>query len=127
MRINTTNIHGALNTLSGGDRQKVQLAKWMTAGCDVLILSHPSRGIDIGAKEVVYRMLNELSELGVAIILLSSDLSELVSWCHRIGVMRDGELVTIEANANTNEDVLVHHMLGVKFESGTGDARRVRT
>ncbi|SDW54323.1 ribose transport system ATP-binding protein [Arthrobacter sp. cf158] len=126
MRINTTNIQGSISTLSGGDRQKVQLAKWMATDCDVLILSHPSRGIDIGAKEVVYKMLNELSRTGVAIILLSSDLSEMVSWCQRIGVMRDGELVTIEANANTNEDVLVHHMLGVKFESGNGEARRAR-
>lgn len=125
MRINTTNIQGNITTLSGGDRQKVQLAKWMATECDVLILSHPSRGIDIGAKEVVYRMLNEVSQTGVAIILLSSDLSEMVSWCHRIGVMRDGELVTIEANANTNEDVLVHHMLGAKFESG--DARRAKS
>ena len=127
MRISTTNIHGNISTLSGGDRQKVQLARWMATDCDVLILSHPSRGIDIGAKEAVYRMLNELSQTGVGIILLSSDLSELISWCHRVGVMRDGELVTIEANANTNEDVLVHHMLGVKFESGGSDARRVRT
>jgi ribose transport system ATP-binding protein len=127
MRINTTNIQSAITTLSGGDRQKVQLAKWMGSDCDVLILSHPSRGIDIGAKEVVYTMLTELSRTGVAIILLSSDLSEMVGWCQRIGVMRDGELVTIEANANTNEDVLVHHMLGVKFESGNSEARRVRT
>jgi ribose transport system ATP-binding protein len=127
MRISTTNIHGNISTLSGGDRQKVQLAKWMTTDCDLLILSHPSRGIDIGAKEAVYQMLNELTQTGVAIILLSSDLSELISWCHRVGVMRDGELVTIEANANTNEDVLVHHMLGVKFESGGNEARRVRT
>lgn len=126
MRISTTNIHGNISTLSGGDRQKVQLAKWMTTGCDLLILSHPSRGIDIGAKEAVYQMLSELSQTGVAIILLSSDLSELISWCHRVGVMRDGELVTIEANANTNEDVLVHHMLGVKFESGSSEARRAR-
>ncbi|MGR0159839.1 sugar ABC transporter ATP-binding protein [Paenarthrobacter nitroguajacolicus] len=127
MRISTTNIHGDVTTLSGGDRQKVQLAKWMGADCDVLILSHPSRGIDIGAKESVYKMLSGLSRTGVAIILLSSDLSELISWCHRVGVMRDGELVTIEANANTNEDVLVHHMLGAKFESGGGDARRLRS
>ncbi len=126
MRINTTNIQGAISTLSGGDRQKVQLARWMTTTCDVLILSHPSRGIDIGAKEIVYKMLTELSRTGVAIILLSSDLSEMVNWCHRIGVMRDGELVTIEANANTNEDVLVHHMLGVKFESAGAGARRVK-
>ena len=126
MRINTTNIHGAITTLSGGDRQKVQLAKWMTSDCDVLILSHPSRGIDVGAKETVYRMLQELSRTGVAIILLSSDLSELVSWCHRIGVMRNGEMVAIEANANTNEDALVHHMLGEKFTSGSGEARRVK-
>ena len=126
MRISTTNIHGNIATLSGGDRQKIQLAKWIGSDCDVLILSHPSRGIDIGAKETVYKMLSELSQTGVAIILLSSDLSELIGWCHRVGVMRDGELVTIEANANTNEDVLVHHMLGVKFESGGGDARRVR-
>lgn len=126
MRISTTNIHGNISTLSGGDRQKVQLAKWMTADCDLLILSHPSRGIDIGAKEAVYQMLNELSRTGVGIVLLSSDLSELIGWCQRVGVMRDGELVTIEANANTNEDVLVHHMLGVKFESGASEARRVR-
>lgn len=126
MRINTTNIHGSLDTLSGGDRQKVHLAKWMSAGCDVLILSHPSRGIDIGAREVVYRMLKELSQLGVAIILLSADLSELVGWCHRIGVMRDGGMVTIEANENTNEDVLVHHMLGRKFETEASDARRLK-
>lgn len=124
MRINTTNIHGTIATLSGGDRQKVQLAKWMTTDCDVLILSHPSRGIDIGAKEIVYKMLHELSQTGVAIILLSSDLSELVGWCHRIGVMRDGEMVSIEANANTNEDVLVHHMLGDKFEATPREARR---
>ncbi|GAA3279464.1 sugar ABC transporter ATP-binding protein [Paenarthrobacter aurescens] len=127
MRISTTNIHGDISTLSGGDRQKVQLAKWITTGCDLLILSHPSRGIDIGAKEAVYQMLKELSQTGVGIILLSSDLSELISWCHRVGVMRDGELVTIEANANTNEDVLVHHMMGVKFESGSSEARRART
>jgi len=127
MRISTTNIHGDIGTLSGGDRQKVQLARWITSDCDLLILSHPSRGIDIGAKEAVYQMLKELSLTGVGIILLSSDLSELISWCHRVGVMRDGELVTIEANANTNEDVLVHHMLGVKFESSSNEARRVRT
>jgi ribose transport system ATP-binding protein len=72
-------------------------------------------------------MLQELSRTGVAIILLSSDLSELVSWCHRIGVMRNGEMVAIEANANTNEDALVHHMLGEKFTSGSGEARRVKS
>ncbi|WP_281450097.1 ATP-binding cassette domain-containing protein [Paenarthrobacter nitroguajacolicus] len=127
MRINTTNIHGTLTTLSGGDRQKVSLAKWMTTGCDVLILSHPSRGIDIGAKDVVYQMLNELRHTGVAIILMSSDLTELVSWCHRIGVVRDGELVTIEANANTNEDVLVYHMLGSAAASGNSNARRLKS
>ncbi|WP_426002637.1 sugar ABC transporter ATP-binding protein [Paenarthrobacter sp. NyZ202] len=126
MRINTTNIHGTMATLSGGDRQKVQLAKWMTTDCDILVLSHPSRGIDIGAKEIVYRMLHELTQTGVAVILLSSDLSELVGWCHRIGVMRDGELVSIEANANTNEDVLVHHMLGDKFQEPRGEARRLK-
>ncbi|MGF6832141.1 ribose transport system ATP-binding protein [Paenarthrobacter sp. TE4293] len=126
MRINTTNLQGAISTLSGGDRQKVELARWISADCDVLILSHPSRGIDIGAKEMVYRMLTQLTRTGVAIILVSSDLSEIVNWCHRIGVMRDGGLVTIEANANTNEDVLVHHMMGVKFESGSRPARRVK-
>lgn len=124
MRIKTGNIQGTMSTLSGGDHQKVRLARWMAAECDILILSHPSRGIDIGAKEIVYRMLRELCETGVAIILHSSDLSELVGWCHRIGVMRDGELVSIEANANTNEDVLVHHMLGDKFASGNSPARR---
>ncbi|MFC8038182.1 ATP-binding cassette domain-containing protein [Paenarthrobacter sp. NPDC057355] len=126
MRINTTNIHGTLTTLSGGDRQKVSLAKWMTSDCDVLIMSHPSRGIDIGAKDVVYQMLDELRQTGVAIILMSSDLTELVNWCHRIGVVRDGEIVTIEANSNTNEDVLVYHMLGSAAVSANSAARRAK-
>ena len=76
--------------LSGGNQQKVVIAKWMYRDCDVLIFDEPTRGIDIGAKFEIYRMLEELAEKGKAIILVSSDNKELMAVCDRIMVMSAG-------------------------------------
>jgi ribose transport system ATP-binding protein len=76
--------------LSGGNQQKVVIAKWMYRDCDILIFDEPTRGIDIGAKFEIYRMLEELAEKGKAIILISSDNKELMAVCHRIMVMSAG-------------------------------------
>ncbi len=76
--------------LSGGNQQKVVIAKWMYRNCDVLIFDEPTRGIDIGAKFEIYRMLEELAEKGKAIIFVSSDNKELMAVCHRIIVMSAG-------------------------------------
>ena len=80
--------------LSGGNQQKVVLAKWLLRDCDILIFDEPTRGIDVGAKFEIYRLLNEMTELGKAVIFVSSDLKELMAVCDRIAVMSAGKLVT---------------------------------
>ena len=82
----------ACRKLSGGNQQKVVLARWMTAGSKILILDHPTRGLDVGAKEEVYDLIRDLSAQGVAILLISDTLEETIGLSHKVLVMRDGEI-----------------------------------
>ncbi|HEX7556153.1 MAG TPA: sugar ABC transporter ATP-binding protein, partial [Leptolinea sp.] len=100
----------ALN-LSGGNQQKVVLSKWLFASPDVLILDEPTRGIDVGAKYEIYTLINRLASEGKAIILISSELTEILGVCDRIYVMRDGKIVgEMPANEATPEIVMKHIM-----------------
>lgn len=90
LRIRTPDVATACRNLSGGNQQKVVLARWMTAGARILILDHPTRGLDVGAKEEVYDLVRDLSQQGVAVILASDTLEETIGLCHTILVMRDG-------------------------------------
>jgi ribose transport system ATP-binding protein len=92
LRIKAPHADIACRKLSGGNQQKVVLARWMTAGSRILILDHPTRGLDVGAKEEVYELVRDLSAQGVAILLLSDTLEETIGLSHRILVMRDGEI-----------------------------------
>ncbi|HEY4927074.1 MAG TPA: sugar ABC transporter ATP-binding protein [Roseiarcus sp.] len=92
LRIKAPNVDVACRKLSGGNQQKVVLARWMTAGSRILILDHPTRGLDVGAKEEVYELVRELSAQGVAILLLSDTLEETIGLSHRVLAMRDGEI-----------------------------------
>ena len=84
--------------LSGGNQQKVVLAKWRIAGVRVLILDHPTRGIDVGAKEDVYELVRDMTAEGLAVVLLGDTLEEVIGLSNRILVMRDGEVTaTFEA------------------------------
>lgn len=112
LRIKTTNIQGEVGKLSGGDQQKVALARWITTDCEILILNHPTRGIDVSAKSEIYKMLVELTEKGTSIILIGSDMSELIGVCNRIAVMRSGEIVSIQQNKAATEDTLMGEALG---------------
>ena len=78
--------------LSGGNQQKVVLAKWISRNCEVLIIDEPTRGVDIGAKVEIYNLINELANKGIAIILISSETAELMGICDRIIVMRNGAI-----------------------------------
>jgi ribose transport system ATP-binding protein len=113
--------HGGLRdrvaTLSGGNQQKVALARWLDAGPRVLILDEPTRGVDIGAKEEIYRLIHRLAAEGMACLFISSELNELIGTCHRIGVMRQGRIVTIVDSAGATEDLLMHHAAGVAKET----------
>ena len=98
LRIKAPNVDVACRKLSGGNQQKVVLARWMTAGSRILILDHPTRGLDVGAKEEVYDLVRDLSDQGIGIILLSDTLEETIGLCHRVLVMRDG-VVTAQFDA----------------------------
>ncbi len=90
LRIKAPGPDIACRKLSGGNQQKVVLARWMTAGSRILVLDHPTRGLDVGAKEEVYELVRELSDQGVAILLISDTLEETIGLSHRVLVMRDG-------------------------------------
>jgi ribose transport system ATP-binding protein len=92
LRIMTPSSQAMVMNLSGGNQQKVVLAKWLAARVDVLILDHPTRGIDVGAKEEVYALIRELAKAGLAILLTSDALAETIALSNRLLVMRDGKV-----------------------------------
>ena len=81
-----------VSSLSGGNQQKVSLMKWLAAGGRVLILDEPTRGVDVGAKTEIYRIINQLAEQGLAIVMVSSEMPELIGECDRVLVMRRGHI-----------------------------------
>jgi ribose transport system ATP-binding protein len=92
LHIRTPSVEALCLNLSGGNQQKVVLAKWMNARAHILIFDHPTRGLDVGAKEEVYELIRNLSEEGVAIVLTADTLEETIGLCHSILVMRDGQV-----------------------------------
>jgi ribose transport system ATP-binding protein len=113
LRIKTPTVRTLVSGLSGGNQQKVVLAKWRVAGVKVLILDHPTRGIDVGAKEDVYELVRDMTAEGLAIVLLGDTLDEVVGLSSRILVMRDGGVVAeidAPANAKPSQFDIVRHM-----------------
>jgi len=92
LKIKTPSTETMVGSLSGGNQQKVVLAKWRVAGVRVLILDHPTRGIDVGAKEDVYELVRDMTSEGLAVILLGDTLDEVIGLSNTILVMRDGEI-----------------------------------
>ncbi|WP_209599027.1 sugar ABC transporter ATP-binding protein [Ruegeria sp. HKCCSP351] len=94
--------------LSGGNQQKVVIAKWLLRDCDILIFDEPTRGIDVGAKSEIYKLLEELAGQGKTIIVISSELPEIMRLSHRIAVMCEGRLTGIlpGGKATTQEDIM---------------------
>jgi len=90
--IKTPSIRQKVRNLSGGNQQKVVIAKWLTADTEILIFDEPTRGIDVGAKSEIYHLLNELAKQGKAIIMISSELPEILRMSHRIVVMCEGRI-----------------------------------
>ena len=102
LKIRTPNIHTLCLGLSGGNQQKVVLAKWLNAKAKILVLDHPTRGLDVGAKEEVYQLIRGLTGEGLAIILTSDTLEETIGLSHTVLVMRDGE-ITHRADASRGQ------------------------
>ena len=103
-----------VSTLSGGNQQKVALAKWLGSECKILIFDEPTRGVDVGAKVEIYKIMNRLAEEGAAIIMISSEMPEIIGMSDRVIVMREGR-VTGELNKQElNEENLIKLSMGVK-------------
>ena len=85
-------LQAPARTASGGNQQKLVIGKWVLTGAEILIFDEPTRGIDIGAKAEVYRLIHQLAAQGAAVILVSSELPELMNLCHRIVVMSGGRI-----------------------------------
>ena len=95
-----------VGNLSGGNQQKVLLAKWMFADPEVLILDEPTRGIDVGAKYEIYCIINQLVAEGKSVIMISSELPEILGMCDRIYVMNEGKIVgEMDAAQATQESI----------------------
>ncbi|RYE85247.1 MAG: sugar ABC transporter ATP-binding protein [Hyphomicrobiales bacterium] len=92
--------------LSGGNQQKVVIAKWLLRDCDILIFDEPTRGIDVGAKSEIYKLLNALAAQGRAIIVISSELPEILRLSHRIAVMCEGRLTGTLPGGASQEDIM---------------------
>lgn len=114
LKIKTPSTATSAGSLSGGNQQKVVLAKWRIAGVRVLILDHPTRGIDVGSKEDVYELVRDMTAEGLAVILLGDTLDEVIGLSNRILVMRDGEITArFEAppGGKPTQVELVRHMV----------------
>jgi len=107
LNVKTSAIETVIGTLSGGNQQKVILGKWLNAGPKVFILDEPTRGIDIGAKVEIYKLLNNLVERGVTVIMISSELPEIMGMCDRVMVMCEGRVVSdLSREAATKEAIM---------------------
>jgi ribose transport system ATP-binding protein len=93
VRLRSRGLRQSMETLSGGNQQKVVFARWLVGDVDVLLLDEPTRGVDVGARSEIYRIVVELAQRGMAVVMASSDMPEILSLAHRAYVMRDGEFV----------------------------------
>jgi ABC-type sugar transport system ATPase subunit len=120
-RIASLRIRGsadvAVSTLSGGNQQKVVLGKWLEQKPRVLLLDEPTRGVDVGAREEIYGILEDLAASGVAILFASSDLTEVLRLARRILVLRDGRCVGELDGPTTNEEAIVQLSTGAATSS----------
>lgn len=110
LRVKTPSVESPVEAMSGGNQQKVVIAKWLERGARVLIADEPTRGVDVGAKAAIHDLLRGLAGCGTAILLLSSELPELLALSHRIAVMREGRLVGIIPRAEATQERLLKMM-----------------
>lgn len=112
LRIKTPTIEQVTQNLSGGNQQKVVLAKWLFTKSRVLIFDEPTRGVDVGAKVEIYRLMNELVHDGVAVLMISSELPEVLGMCDRILVMHEGRLTGELARADATPEAVMRLATG---------------
>jgi len=123
LRVATPSIDREVRTLSGGNQQKVLLAKWLARHPRILIVDEPTRGVDVGAKADIYRILRDLAANGLALLVVSSDLPEVLALAHRIVVMSEGRVAgELDAAAATEVGILELAAINVSKSDQKGAA-----
>jgi D-xylose transport system ATP-binding protein len=116
LRIKANSVFTVVGTLSGGNQQKVVLAKWLLTKPGVLFLDEPTRGIDVGAKQEIYAQINRLAESGLSIVLVSSELPEVLGLAHRVIVLHEGRVTGEFTSSEATPEAVM--------SCATGHARR---
>jgi ribose transport system ATP-binding protein len=109
LAIKTPSVAQLIKNLSGGNQQKAVLAKWLANDCNVLIFDEPTRGIDVGAKSEIYKLMTELTQMGKSIIMISSEMPELLRMSDRIVVMCEGAKTGEIGIENANQELIMKY------------------
>ncbi|HVU07974.1 MAG TPA: sugar ABC transporter ATP-binding protein [Verrucomicrobiae bacterium] len=115
LKVKTPGIETRVLNLSGGNQQKVVLGKWLAMNPKVMILDEPTRGIDVGAKAEIYRLMRTLAEQGTVILMISSDMEEILNVSDRIAVMHEGEITGVLERPDCNEENVMQLAIGKKI------------
>src|SRR6185369_9076165 len=107
LRVKTPSVRQLIRNLSGGNQQKVILGRWLSETVKVILLDEPTRGIDVGAKSEIYAIMQKLAREGVCVIMVSSELPEVLGVSDRIAVMRQGKIAAVLDRADANEERLL--------------------
>jgi ribose transport system ATP-binding protein len=117
IRIKTPSIYQKIKNLSGGNQQKVIIAKWLATDPEFIILDEPTRGIDVGAKHEIYKLINELVESGKTILMISSEMDELIGMSDRILVLAEGRITGEIARENFNQELIMSYASKIEKEA----------
>jgi ribose transport system ATP-binding protein len=112
LKIKTPGTEAAVVNLSGGNQQKVVLAKWLSMSPKVMILDEPTRGIDVGAKAEIYGLMRELADRGGVILMISSDMEEVLNVSDRVAVMHEGRITGMLERADCSEENIMNLAVG---------------
>ncbi len=129
LAIRTPSLKQRVKNLSGGNQQKVIIGKWLTADTDILIFDEPTRGIDVGAKSEIYKLLNDLAAQGKAIMMISSELPEILRMSHRIIVMCEGRITGELTAAEATQELIMKYATlrsGIVGENGHGQPQNAK-
>lgn len=114
MNVKTPSMETEISKLSGGNQQKVLLARWMLCNPEIMILDEPTRGIDVGAKFEIYKLITEIVQENKAVIMVSSELPELLGMCDRIYIMCQGKISGCISKEEFSQETIMMYATGLK-------------
>jgi ABC-type sugar transport system ATPase subunit len=127
LNIKLGSINSPVSSLSGGNQQKTILARWLATNPELLILDEPTHGVDVGAKSDIYNLMRSLAEQGISIMLISSELPEILAMSDRVVVMHEGKVTGILDRDNLDEHTIMLYATGLASRNGEHPAESVET